>query len=135
MKAGKIVLLGMFFCTTAAAEDGLVVHFTIKKTAPHTVNTYANGVLLRLTENSTQSFPGQHEVRLESRAIGNGEVNLVVTLKDLSGRLPLYAGSGAAMLKVGSSVDIPLHQLAGAANRYEVAVDTSYGPLPQTARP
>jgi len=131
MKLKAIWLLALIFCTSAFAENGLVVHFTVKKTVGNDVRTFTDGVLVRLTESSTLTFPGQYEMHLESRAVSNGDENLVVTLKDLSSGEPVYAGSGATTLKVGKSATVPFHQLAQAKASYEVFLDTSYGQLPQ----
>ena len=134
MKFKAIGFLALAFCTFAYAENGLVVHFTIKKTVGSEVSTYTNGVLMRLTEASTLTFPGQYEMRLESHATTEGKENLVVTLKDISSGKPVYAGSGATTLQVGKSATVPFHQLAQAKAGYEIFMDTSYGQLPQAAQ-
>jgi hypothetical protein len=131
VKLKAIGFSALAFCAIAHADDGLVVHFTIKKTAGTQVNSYTNGVLIRLTEASDITFPGQYEMHLESRDMGNGEVNLVVTLKDLTSGKPVYAGSGAATVKVGAFANVSFHQLQQASAKYEVFLDTSYGELPQ----
>lgn len=134
MRRKSIAFLGLaLVCASAQAEDGLVVHFTIVKTAGGAVTTYTNGALMRLTESSAFTFPGQYQVLLEARAAGGGVEDLVVTVKDLSSGKPVYAGSGAASVQVGKSATIPFHQLAHAAARYKVVVDTSYGRLPTVA--
>ncbi|HTQ99938.1 MAG TPA: hypothetical protein VMH83_08105 [Candidatus Acidoferrum sp.] len=133
MKAKILAISGLVLATTSFAEDGLVVHFTIKKTVEGKVNTYSNGVLLRLTEASTITSPQGYEMRLESKAVDGDAVNLVVTLKDLSSNKPIYAGSGAVKLKVATSATVPLHQLEQAQSAYEVFLDTSYGQLPTPA--
>lgn len=134
MKLKAIAFLALVFvCAFAQAEDGLVVHFTISKTAGNSVTTYTNGVLMRLTEASTFTFPGQYQILLEARAAGDGAENLVVTVKDLSSGKAVYAGSGAANVQVGRSATIPFHQLARASANYKVFVDTSYGQLPKSA--
>src|SRR5690606_15266180 len=115
---------------SAHAEDGLVVHFTIKETEGSRTTTYSNGVLMRLTEASTMVFSDQYELSLESQHIGGEDVNLVVTLKDLSSGKPTYAGSGAETVTIGKSATIRLHELPQATIRYEVFLDTSYGQLP-----
>jgi hypothetical protein len=130
----KTILLAAALLSSAAfAEDGLVVHFTIKKTAGNTTTTYTNGVLMRTTESSTFTFPGQYGLRLESRAMGKGEVNLVATLDDLSSGKPMYAGSNAITLKIGASANVALHQIDAAETKYEILLDTAYGQLPQAA--
>jgi hypothetical protein len=128
-----VFLVLVLVCASAQANDGLVVHFTITKTAGNSVTTYTNGVLIPLTQASTFTFPGQYEVLLEARAVGDGAENLVVTVKDLSGGKPVYAGSGAVNIQVGKSATIPFHQLAQASTSYKVLVDTSYGQLPKSA--
>lgn len=133
MKLKVVGFLALVLSINAFAENGLVVHFTIKKTAGSEVTSYTNGALVRLTEASTLTFPGQYEMRLESRALSNNEENLVVTIKDLSSGKPVYAGSGAATVKVGKSVTLPFHQLAQSNASYEVFLDTSYGQLPKSA--
>ena len=134
MKFKAIVFLVLALVSISAqANDGLVVHFTITKTAGNKVTTYTNGVLVRLTEVSTFTFPGQYQVLLETRAVGDGAENLVVTVKDLSSGKSVYAGSGAANVQVGKSATIPFHQLAQAGANYKVFVDTSYGQLPKSA--
>jgi hypothetical protein len=70
-------------------------------------------------------------MHLVSHDMGKGEVNLVVTLKDLSSGKPVYAGSGAATVKVGALANVPFYQLQQASAKYEVSLDTSYGQLPQ----
>ncbi len=117
---------------SAFAEDGLVVHFTIKKTAGDETKTYTNTVLMRLSEASTFTFPGMYEMRLDSRAMQGDQENLVIAIKDISSGKPVYAGDGATTLKVGASTTIPLHQLQNAQARYEVFLDTSYGQLPKS---
>ncbi|MBN8727847.1 MAG: hypothetical protein J0H15_09110 [Xanthomonadales bacterium] len=112
MKPKAIAFLALaFVCASAQAKDGLVVHFTITKTAGNNVSTYTNGVLMGLTETSTFTFPGQYQVLVEARAAGDGAENLVVTVKDLSSGKPVYAGSGAANVQVGKSTTIPFYQL------------------------
>jgi len=132
-RLGTLALCALFFCSIASAEDGLVVHFTIKKSEADKTSTYSNAVLMRLTETSELTFPNQYGVRLESRAVDEGRVNLVVTLKDLSRDKPVYAGSGAATVAVGKSTTVPFHQLQNTQVRYEVSLDTSYGQLPKSA--
>lgn len=134
MKLKAIAFLALAFVSASAqAKGGLVVHFTITKTDGNSVTTYTNGVLMRLTEASTFTFPGQYQVLLEARAAGDGAENLIVTVKDLSSGKPVYAGSGAAKVQVGKSATIPFHQLARASASYKVFVDTSYGRLPESA--
>ncbi len=126
----KIAILGLLFCGLAYAEDGLVVHFTVKKLAGNETSTVSNGVLMRLTETTTQTFPGQYEMRLDSKAGKDGEINLMVVLKDLSSGKPIYAGSAGTTLKVGGSQTLSFHQLSSSAVTYDVFVDTAYGKLP-----
>jgi hypothetical protein len=128
-----VALLGLLFCASAFAENGLAVHFTIKKSAGNETSTYTNGLLMRLTEASTMTFPEQYEMRIESRAVNDGKVDLVVTLKDLSSGKSVYAGSGATTLKVGASQTVSLHQLQSAQASYEIFMDTAYGKLPESA--
>ena len=132
MKAFAVALAGVLLCAPVFAEDGLVVHFTIKKTFGTETKTYTNTVLMRLSEVSTFTFPGLYEMRLDSRATHEGEENLVIALKDVSSGKPVYAGSGAATLRVGEHVTVPLHQLHNAEARYQVFLDTSYGQLPNS---
>ena len=110
MKLKTIVFLVLaLVCVSAQANDGLVMHFTITKTAGNSVTTYTNGVLMRLTEAATFTFPNQYQVLLEARAAGDGAENLMVTVKDLSSGKPIYAGSGAANVQVGKSATISFH--------------------------
>jgi hypothetical protein len=128
-----IAMLGLLFCGSAFGAEGLVVHFSVKKSDANVTSTYANGLLMRLTEVSTQTFPGLYEMRVDARALNDGEVKLVLTLKDLSSGKPVYAGSAGTTLKVGASQTLSFHQLADAKVRYEVFVDTSYAQLPESA--
>lgn len=129
-----VAILGLLFCGSAFGAEGLVVHFTVKQSDVNVTSTYANGLLMRLTEVSTQTFPGLYEMHVDSRTLNDGEVKLVVTLKDLSSGKPAYAGSAGTTLKVGASQTLSFHQLAEAKERYEVYVDTSYGQLPESAQ-
>ncbi|NQD37615.1 hypothetical protein HPT27_11315 [Permianibacter sp. IMCC34836] len=133
MKLKATVAFCLTLISSAFAEEGLVVHLTIKKSAGERASTYTNGVLMRQTEAVTMTFPNEYEMRLESEAIGKDEVNIVVTLKDITSDKPIYAGSGAVTLKVGSSATVPFHQLEAASASYEIFLDTSYGQLPETA--
>lgn len=128
MKALALAML--WIATPVLGNDGLVVHFTITKTMGSATNTYSNGVLMRLTESTTQIFPGQYEMRLESRQIADETVSLMVTLKDLSDGKPRYAGSNAVELKVGQAANLVLHELPTTHAHYEILLDTSYGELP-----
>jgi hypothetical protein len=128
LKTPRMMIL--LFCVTAHAEEGLVVHFTIKKSAGNAVSTYTNGILQRLSESTTTTF-GEYEMRTESHVVGKDQENIVVTLKDLSSGKPIYVGSGAVTLQVGKSETIALHQLAESKFKYELFVDTSYGALPK----
>jgi hypothetical protein len=128
------VLASCLVALPAFAEDGVMVHFTITKTAGDTVSTYTNGVLMRLTESTRQIIPGYYEMRLQSRQLADDAVALTVTLKDISGHKPRYAGSNAATLKVGDSGTLVMQTLPTEAARYEVLLDTSYGRLPETTR-
>ncbi len=125
-----IAVLCLLFCGSAFGADGLVVHFTVKKSIGNATSTYTNGILMGLTEASTQTLPG-YEMRFDSRALNDGEVKLVITLKDLSSGKPIYAGSAGTVLKVGASQTLSFHELPDAQARYEVFVDTSYGKLPE----
>src|ERR1700759_537301 len=107
--SATIALLPLSFCAPLVAEDGLVVHFTIRKASGAENSTYANGVLKRLTEAWTFTFPGQYELRLDAKALEAGKENIVVTLKDLSGAKPVYAGSGSATLQIGESQTVAFH--------------------------
>lgn len=123
-------LLCWFLSSAAVAEDGLVVHFTITKATGNQLSTYSNGVLMRLTAVSTMTFPGLYDLTLESRAVEKDRVNLIVTLNDRSTGKPIYAGSGAATLQVGTATTIAIHSLAHAQSEYAVRLSTAYGPLP-----
>jgi len=129
----KYCLLALLYSAVSNAEDGLVVHFTIKKTQGSDVSSFTNGVLIKLTEGSTITFAGQYEMHLEALAMPNRDENLVITLKDLSTGIPVYAGAGATTVQIGKSATLQLHQLPQAAARYEVYIDTSYGQLPSPA--
>lgn len=118
----------------AFAQDGLAVHFIVSKFSAEKQSSYANGVLMRQTDEATLKFPAQYEMRIESREIEDGTVNLMVTLKDLSAGKPIYAGSGAAKLKIGESRLIPLDATESQVARYTIFVDTAYGKLPPPPR-
>jgi len=120
----------MMFCMPAFAQDGIVVHFIVSKFSTEKSSTYANGVLMRQTDEATLTFPTQYEVRIESRELEKGTVNLMLTLKDLSTGKPIYAGSRATKLKIGESRLISLDATESQVTRYKVFVDTAYGKLP-----
>lgn len=130
----SLILLGLLASTTALAEDGLAIHFTIKKTVGSSVSTYSDGVLMRTTEASSFEFPKRYALTLESRATDHNEVNIVATLKDLSSGKAVYAGSNAVSLKVGASANLRLHQVDQALAKYEIRFDTAYAPLPAAAK-
>lgn len=130
MKRIAMALSCLLLCGSAVSEEGLVVRFTIKKTAVELTKTYTSGVLVRMGEAASLTIPNEYEMRLESSPEGNDQVNLVISLKDLSSGRPVYAGSGATTLKVGDSTTLALHQLAQAPWKYAVFLDTAYGQLP-----
>jgi hypothetical protein len=115
---------------TAASEEGLVVRFTIKKTAGEVTKTYTSGVLVQMREAASLSIPNEYDMRLESRPGGSDQVNLIISLKDLSSGRPVYAGSGVTTLKVGESTTLEIQQLEQAPAKYEAFLDTAYGQLP-----
>lgn len=125
-----LLFLVVMFCMPAFAQDGMVIHFIVSKTSANKQSTYANGVLMQKTGAATLTFPTQYEMRIESREIGDGAVNLMITLKDLSIGKPIYAGSGATKLNIGESRVIPLDATESQAARYKIFVDTAYGKLP-----
>ena len=132
MRATAIAFVLLFASASAFAKQGLVVHFTIKKILANKTTTYTNGVLMKLTESSSFTFPGLYEMRLESRALAKDKENIVVTLKDISSGKPIYAGSNVATVKIGDMKTISLHELHGTQTQYEVTLDTSYGELPNS---
>lgn len=129
-KTKWFLLASIAFCATALADDGLVIHFTVSKFTAEKKSTYSNGVLMRKTEVTSMIFPNQYEIRIDSKEISSGEVNLMMILKDVSKGMPVYAGSGASQMKIGESKQILLDSIPGAEVHYEIYVDTSYGQLP-----
>jgi hypothetical protein len=89
---------------------------------------------MQMQETVNLTIPNLYELRLESRPEGSDQINLVVILKDVSSGRRVFAGSGAATLKVGQSTILELHQLAQAPAKFEVWLDTAYGQLPATRR-
>ena len=125
-----IGLILLIFSINIAAEDGVVIQFTIEATSYTGLDRskYTNAVLQKLNETAEYELHNLYKVKVASTNLDKKNVNLVITLQDLSDGKPYYVGAKSLDLTIGSSRTYE-HENNG--SHYKINVDTSYGKLPQ----
>lgn len=93
-----VSLFFLLWVSSVLAEDGFVVSFTIEKTEENTMQSYANGVLMKFNESVRLDFENQYQIKIQSRPKDADSVYLTVTVKDQTSGKPYYVGVGAIEL-------------------------------------
>ena len=124
------VLCSVLFASPfAAAEDGLIVQFTISEQAigSSTRSSLNSSVLMKFNEEVSFEIGGQYALKIESRRNGAEAVSLLVSLKDIIDGKPYYVGARAAELKIGEQAELNLENYD---TNYTIRLDTAFGQLP-----
>ena len=127
------LLLAILFANSSeAAEDGLMVQFTISEQAHDSAarTSLNSSVLMKLNEEISFEIGGQYVLKIESRRHSDEMISLLVSLKDLIDGKPYYVGASATRLKVGENAELSLQNYD---TSYIIKLDTSYGKLPDSA--
>ena len=130
----KFILLLMFSLISLGieAKDGLVTQFTITKTnkiseETETRQSYNRAVLVEFNETNSFDFKDLYTFKITTRTDNFKDVNLLITLKDLSSGKPYFIGVQSTDLTVGDAESFKFER-SGVI--YNVDIDTSYGKLP-----
>ena len=115
----------------AFADSGMALRLTVTEKSAEGTFSITTGVLMKLNEYTSFDVPSHYGIGIQSREEADGRVNLVVSVKDLSGESPVYGGAGTTSLAVGENVLLPLKGIETAVAHYEVRIESSYAELPQ----
>lgn len=129
--ASALVALFVLFSPSVSAEEGLALRLTILESAAKETHSYSTSVLMKLTESVTFDAPNHYGIGIQSRELEPGNINLIFTLKDLSGGKAVYGGGAATTLKGGENTSMDLKGLEGAKSKYRVLIESSFAELPK----
>ena len=114
------------------AKDGLVTQFTITKiikisAESETRQIYNRAVLVDFNETNSFDFKDLYTFKITTRTDNFKDVNVLISLKDLSSGKPYFIGVQSTDLTVG---DAKSFKFEHSSVIYNVDIDTSYGKLP-----
>lgn len=124
-------LLALFIVSHfAMAEQGLVVGFSIEEyiTDSQDTTSSTSNILMGLNETVSIEVEGDYVVTMTSKQLQAENIQLTVSLSDLSNGAPNVVDKDRTLkLVVGQTTR---YKLAQAEHVYQVSIDTVYGELP-----